>query len=165
MWASAACCFSSLSFPGRVLQECLGTARTRVLMAGRNIPAPRVTSPGMLCISVCSPYRCKTPWLEPSCPVEEPQSQYSKDPWRKTLFCQMPSAFNDSREPLVCGAVPVTLSLAVTLSLWPRQSRAAAGTRPWEQSGLILCCWTSWGLPGLPLKAEGGRSCIKLISG
>lgn len=123
MWGSAACCLSSLSFPGRVLQECLGAARTLVLMAGSNVPAPRVTYPEMLCVTVCSPYRLKPhswnflAW----------QRSYSPNAPRtfaaRQCFARCPQPFiNGPRQPLASGALPETLSLAVTPALRSKQS-------------------------------------------
>lgn len=87
-------------------------------MAGRNIPAPKVSCPGILYIAACSPYRYKLRgwrhlawWRSPS--LGTPKIL-------QIMLCQMPAALNGFREPLISGALPVRLSPAVTLSLWPK---------------------------------------------
>lgn len=123
MWGSPASCLSSLSFVGRVLQECLSTARTPVLMAGSNIPAPSVSNPEMLCTAVCSPYWLKlhswslSAWQR-SHGLNTPGSLIARQCF---AICPQPS-FSCPRQPLMSGALPMMLSLAVTSALWPKHS-------------------------------------------
>lgn len=123
MWGSPASCLSSLSFPKRALQECLSIARTLVLMAGSNIPAPCMSDPEMLCTAVCSPYRLKlhswslSAWQR-SYGLNAPGSLAARQCFAR---CPQP-CFSGLRQPLMSGALPMMLSLAVTSAVWPKQS-------------------------------------------
>lgn len=138
------------------------------MMAGRDIPAPGVSYQSRNALH-CSlqPLQMQTTWLEPSCPPGAAVSVL-QGPCSRTVFCQMPLALNGSRERLVSGALPLTPSLAVTLSLWPKQSRDLAVRADWPQPVLLdqlgstrAACPSSFATES----RGGGRSCIKLISG